>query len=256
MKQGKVERYINDHKSRGKPMLFIVIDPCDHKSPETAVKAAKQSADAGADLILVGGSIGAQGELLDYTTKMIREEVDVPINIFPGNTSTITKYADSIYFMRMLNSRNPYWLSTAQTVAAPVLKETKLEVLPTGYIVVEPGGTVGWVGDAKPIPRGKPSIAAAVALGGEYGGSRIIITDAGSASRLGPIPTAMVKAVADSITVPYVVAGGIKTPAQAAGIIKAGADAIQVGTMVESGNVRKTVAKLASTIKKAGKAKL
>ncbi len=256
MKAGKVERYINDHKSRGKPMLFIVIDPCDHKSPEAAVKTAKQSVDAGADMILVGGSIGAQGELLDYTTKRIKEEVNVPINIFPGNTSTITKYADSIYFMRMLNSRNTYWLSTAQTVAAPVLKETKLEVLPTGYIVVEPGGTVGWVGDAKPIPRGKPAIAAAVALGGEYGGSRIIITDAGSASRLGPIPIAMVKAVASSITVPYIVAGGIKTPAQAAGIIKAGADAIQVGTMVESGNVKKTVTKLAATIKKAGKAKL
>lgn len=255
MRMGKVEKYINDHKSRGKPMLFILIDPCDHKSPESAVKAAKTSVAAGADLILVGGSIGAQGELLDYTTKRIKEEVNVPINIFPGNVSTITRYADSIYFMRMLNSRNPYWLSTAQTVAAPVLKEMKIEVLPTGYIVVQPGGTVGWVGDAKPVPRHKANIAAAVALGGEYGGSRMILTDVGSASKEGPVPVPMVKAVANTISVPYIVAGGIRTPKQAGDIIKAGADAIHVGTMVESGNVKKTVGGLSKAVKKAGKSK-
>jgi phosphoglycerol geranylgeranyltransferase len=204
-------------------------------------------------MIQVGGSIGAQGELLDITTKMIKEEVNVPVNIFPGNTSTVTHHADSIYFMRMLNSNNTYWHTTAQTVSANVVREMKLEVLPTGYVVVAPGGTVGWVGSANLIPRDKPSIAAAVALGGEYNGCRIIITDVGSASKEGPVPVPIVKAVAKTISVPYIVAGGIRTPKQAEDIIKAGADAIHVGTVIESGDVKKTTSAMVKAIKKAGK---
>jgi phosphoglycerol geranylgeranyltransferase len=254
MKPGKVEKYILDRVEKNEGMLFIVIDPCDHPSPQAAAEAAKQSCDAGADLILVGGSIGAQGELLDHTTKLIKEQVDIPVNIFPGNIGTITKHADSIYFMTMLNSTDPYWLSTAQAIAAPVIKRTGLEVLPTGYIVVEPGGSVGWVGSANLVPRWRPNIAAALALGGEYMGNRFIITDVGSASPPGPVPLEMVKAVAETISVPYVVAGGIRKIDQAKNIIKAGANAIQVGTAMEkSSQVKKTVSKFSKAVKNAGK---
>jgi phosphoglycerol geranylgeranyltransferase len=250
----KVEKHISDALSKDGSMLFVLIDPCDHPSKEKAAEAASKACEGGADIILVGGSIGAQGALLDETTKLIKEKVNVPIVLFPGNIATITPHADAVYFMSLLNSRNPYWISQAQTLAAPIVKAMKLEALPVGYIVVEPGGTVGWVGDANLIPRDKPQIAAAVALAGEMMGSRYILTDAGSASKLGPIPIEMVAAVAKTITVPYIVAGGVKTPEQARAIIAAGADIIQVGTAVEKGiDVKGVVAGLAKAMKSEGK---
>lgn len=250
MKIGKVERYILDYVERKEGMLMIVIDPCDHPSPEAAAKVAKEAVEGGADMILIGGSIGAQGELLDTTAKLIKESVDVPINLFPGNVATITRHADSIYFMTMLNSRDSYWLSTAQAIAAPVIKDYGLEPLPTGYIVVEPGGSVGWVGNANLVPRWRPNIAAALALGGQYMGNRLILTDCGSASPLGPIPVGIVKAVASVIDVPYIVAGGIRKIDEARDIVKAGADAIQIGTIMEKNkDVKGTVKKFKAAIK-------
>ncbi len=233
MKMGKVESYINDHVDREEPMLFILIDPCDHADAEAASKAAEAAVEGGSQLILVGGSIGAQGTLMDETTKLIKEKVNVPVNIFPGNSSSITKYADSIYFYSLLNSRNAYWTAMAQTTGAPVIKRMGIEAMPTGYIVVEPGGTVGWVADVNLVPRHKPSIAAALALAGQYMGNRLILTDAGSNPAEGHIPLDMIAAVRKAIDVPYIVGGGVRTPEAAGDVVKAGADAIQVGTAIE-----------------------
>ena len=237
-------------------MLLVLIDPCDHPSKAKAAEAAYLACEGGADIILVGGSIGAQGALLDETTKMIKERVNVPIVLFPGNIATITPHADAVYFMSLLNSRNPYWITQAQTLAAPIVAQMKLEALPVGYIVVEPGGTVGWVGDANLVPRDKPQIAASIALAGELMGSRYIITDVGSASKLGPVPLEMVSAVAKAITVPYIIAGGIRTPKQAKDAIAAGGDIIQVGTAIEKeSNVKEIVSALSQAVKGEGKKK-
>ena len=257
MKVGKVERYFNDVIERDGGMTLILIDPLDHPSPEAAIKVAKESVEAGADMILVGGSIGAQGELLDNITKGIKEEVNVPINIFPGNTATITKYADSIYFMSLLNSRNAYWTSMAQTVAAPVIKRMGIEPLPTGYIVISPGGTVGWVGDANLVPRNKPQIAAALAMAGEFMGNRFILTDCGSNPAEGHMPFEMIREVKKYISVPYIVGGGFRTAEQAGKAIENGADAVQIGTAVENiEDVKKKVSSIVKAIKEAGKKKV
>ncbi|MBN3037516.1 MAG: geranylgeranylglyceryl/heptaprenylglyceryl phosphate synthase [Candidatus Diapherotrites archaeon] len=254
MKIGSVEKYINDKVSDKEPMLFIVIDPCDHPSPEAAARTAREAVEAGAAMVCLGGSIGAQGTLLERTAELIKDSVDAPLNLFPGNTSTITRHADSIYFYSLLNSRNVYWTTMAQTTGAPVIKRMGIEALPTGYIVVAPGGTVGWVADVNLVPRNKPGIAASLALAGEYLGNRLIITDVGSASEQGPVPAGIVAAVADAISVPYIVAGGIRTPEQAAEIVKAGADAIHIGTTAEkSKDVKKTIAPFVKAIRNAGK---
>jgi len=138
-----------------------------------------------------------------------------------------------VYFMSMLNSRNPYWISGAQMLAAPMVKHYNVEPLPVGYLVVEPGGTVGWVGDAKRIPRDKPKLAAAFALAAQHMGFRFVITDTGSNPEDGHIPLDMVKAVSQTIDIPYIVAGGVRTPDQAKSVMRAGADIIQVGTAFE-----------------------
>ncbi|MFH1785349.1 MAG: geranylgeranylglyceryl/heptaprenylglyceryl phosphate synthase [Candidatus Micrarchaeota archaeon] len=230
---GKIEKHILEELESKKGLLFALIDPLDYKSPQDALKTAKNADEADADVILIGGSTGVQGEDLDLITKTIKENVSKPVVLFPGNIGTLTKYADAVYFMSMLNSRNTYWISEAQMLAAPMVKHYKIEPLPIAYVVVEPGGTVGWVGDAKRLPRSKPKIAAAFGMAAEYMGFRFFITDAGSNPNIGPVPLDMVKAVKSSISIPYITAGGIKTPDQAKAIVKAGADIIQVGTAFE-----------------------
>jgi len=258
MKIGKTEKYIKEEIKRDGALLFTLIDPCDHPSPEKAAKSAAESVEAGADLVLVGGSIGAQGSLLDETLVRIKELINVPLVIFPGNISAVSAKADAIYFMSLLNSRNTYWVSVAQALAAPVIKKIGLEPLPVGYIVVEPGGTVGWVGDANVVPRHKPNNAVSLALGGEFSGCRFIITDVGSASQLGPVPYDMVKQVRSVLDpeIPYICAGGIKTPEQAGKIIESGADAIHIGTALETAkDVGAKIGGIVKAVKKAGKEK-
>jgi phosphoglycerol geranylgeranyltransferase len=255
MKQGKVECYINEKIHSNGAMLSIIVDPMDYPQPEKAVNAGISACKGGADMIAVGGSIGSQGKLLDVVTKEIKENVNVPVVLFPGNIATITPYADAIYFMYMLNSRNPYWHSQAQMLAAPLVRRLGIEPLPMGYIMVEPGGTAGWVGDAALVPRDKPKIAASLALAAEYMGARIVFTDAGSAVPK-PIPTELIRTVASAIEVPYLVAGGIRQPQQAVEIIEAGADWIQMGTAVEkTGDVQRVVERFVKSIKAAGKKK-
>ncbi|MFH1520929.1 MAG: geranylgeranylglyceryl/heptaprenylglyceryl phosphate synthase [Candidatus Micrarchaeota archaeon] len=233
IQMGKTEKYINEELEKKKGLLFALIDPLDYKSPQDAVKTAKNADEADADVILIGGSTGVQGEDLDTITRTIKENVSKPVILFPGNIGTLTKYADAVYFMSMLNSRNTYWISEAQMLAAPMVRHYKIEPLPTAYVVVEPGGTVGWVGDAKRIPRTKPKIAAAFGMAAQCMGFRFFITDTGSNPETGPIPLEMVATVKSCISIPYIVAGGIKTPDQAKAIIQAGADIIQVGTAFE-----------------------
>lgn len=254
---GKTEKYINDEIARKGGLLFALIDPVDYKSPKDAISAGHQSCEGGADILLIGGSMGAQGELLDSVTKGIRDKCHVPIVLFPGNISTLTKYADAVYFMSLLNSRNPYWISEAQMLAAHTVKHMGIEALPVGYIVIAPGGTVGWVGDVKLVPRDRPQIAAGLALAAELSGFRFVLTDCGSNPAEGHMPLEMVSAVAKSISVPYIAAGGIRTAEQAASVIAAGANAVQVGTALQSGgNLKVRVSEMVKAIREAGKKKI
>src|SRR5512135_673912 len=110
---GKTERYIHEGLAAKKGLLFALIDPMDYKSLDEAVKTAKNADQGGADIILIGGSTGVQGEVLDEVAKAIKQSVSSPVVLFPGNIGTLTKYADAVYFMSMLNSRNTYWISEA-----------------------------------------------------------------------------------------------------------------------------------------------
>ena len=250
IKMGRVEKYINEHVDKGEPMLFCLLDPADQE-PAQAAKLAKEAEEGGAKVILIGGSVGAQGGLLDKTAKQIKDVTTIPTILFPGNIATITKHADAMYFMNLFNSRNAYWLSTAQTSASLVVKKLGIEPIPTCYMVIEPGGTVGWVGDANLLPRDKPYVAAASALAGQYLGARVILTDSGSGAP-SPAPRDFIAAVAKAVDVPYVYGGGVRTPAQAKEIIAAGANAIQIGTAFEGkSTIKKSVESFVKAMKQA-----
>jgi len=245
-----VEKYILERLEQ-KSLLFTLIDPLDYKNLSHATKVAKACSESGADAVLIGGSIGVQGDILDNVAKEASENSDVPVILFPGNIGTVTKYADAIYYMSLLNSRDPYWISGAQALATPVIKAAGIETLPVGYVVVEPGGTVGFVGDAKRIPREKPELAVAYALAAQYMGFRFVLTDCGSNPKDGHIPLEMVHAVSSAIDVPYIVAGGIRTPEQAKNVVAAGADIIQVGTALENEtDVQKLVSSFSKSMAK------
>jgi phosphoglycerol geranylgeranyltransferase len=255
-KIGKTERYIYERLEEKGALMFMLVDPVDYKTPDIAIRTAKEAADGGADLILVGGSIGAQGELLDYVTKGIKDSVSSPVVLFPGNIATLTRYADAVYFMSLLNARTPYWITHAQMLSAPLVKQMKIEPLPVGYVVVAPGGTVGWVGDVNLVPREKTKIAAALALAGEYLGNRFIITDVRSNPQMqgnGPVPPAMIRAVRSAISVPYIVAGGLRNVDSVREAIRSGADIVQIGTAIEQSSAARKQTKLfASAVKEEG----
>lgn len=225
----KVENYIKntlkDHK-----VHLTLLDP-EEQSPEEAVKIAQEAVSGGTDGIMLGGST-TQSDELDSTAKALQENIDVPIILFPGNITGVSKHADAIFFMSLLNSTNPYWIIGAQALGAPNIKKIGIETLAMGYIVVEPGGTVGWVGDAKLIPRSKPDIAVAYAMAAECLGMKLIYLEAGSGAA-NHIPEEMIAAVKKMTDLIVIVGGGIRDGETAARVAKAGADIVVTGTVVE-----------------------
>lgn len=224
-----IENYLNETLKEHK-LHFTLIDP-DEQTPQEAVEIAKQAKKANTDAILVGGSITDQ-EDLNITVKSLKENVDLPVILFPGNISGVSKYADAILFMSLLNSTNPYWITGAQALSAPSIKKMGIETIPMGYLIIEPGGTVGWVGDSKPIPRKKSDLALAYAMAAEFLGMRVIYLEAGSGAET-HIPVEFIMKVKKLTNLMVIVGGGIKTAQDAIEVKEAGADIIITGTVVE-----------------------
>lgn len=224
-----VEDYINETLKNHK-LHFTLIDP-DEQTPEEAVTIVKEAEKADTDGILVGGSITDQDDL-NLTVKAIKENSELPVVLFPGNISGVSRYADAVLFMSLLNSTNPYWITGAQALSAPSIKKMGLETIPMGYLIIEPGGTVGWVGDAKPVPRNKSDLALAYAMAAEFLGMRVIYLEAGSGAS-SHIPLDFIIKVKKLTDLVVIVGGGIRTAEDAREVKDAGADIIITGTVVE-----------------------
>ncbi len=214
---------------------MALIDP-DKQPPERALELAKLMEEGGADVIMIGGSIGAQGPVVEETAKLIKQHVRIPLHIFPGNVGNVTTQADSLYFMSMLNSKNPYWITGAQALAASTVKQHTIEAIPTAYLIFEPGETVGKVGEANLLPRDKPDLAIAYSMAAELLGLRFVILESGSGAPA-PVPPEIVQAVRKHTGLTVVVAGGVKTPEQARELVQAGAHCIHIGTKIEQGGL-------------------
>ena len=211
---------------------MTLIDP-DKQSAEEASRIARTAAEYGSDAIMVGGSTGVTQKKMDSTIVEIKKKTDVPVIIFPTSAGALSRYADAIYFMSLMNSKSPVFLVRQQMVGAPLIKKAGIEPISMGYIVVAPGMKVGEIGMAEPIPREKPDMAAAYALAAEFFGMSMVYLEAGSGAPE-PVPASMVKAVKSEISIPLIVGGGIREPESAKRAVEAGADIIVTGTVVES----------------------
>ncbi|MCG7852394.1 MAG: geranylgeranylglyceryl/heptaprenylglyceryl phosphate synthase, partial [Methanosarcinaceae archaeon] len=207
--------------------------------------------EGGTDALMIGGSTGAGGSLLDQTVLKIKEQVEVPIILFPASSDGVSSYADAIFFMSLLNSRDINYITTNQAMGAPLVYKYGLEPISMAYLVAEPGGTVGWIGDAKLIPRNKPELAVAYALAGKYLGMHYTYIEAGSGANE-PISPKMIGALKQFLGEnKLIVGGGIRDGRTAKICADAGADMIVTGTIVEeAANVTAKIRELVSAIKR------
>jgi len=219
-------------RTQGKKSFAVLVDPdkTDLQQMDTLLSLGEQ---AKIDYWFVGGSLVISSQL-DELVRHIKKNTSIPVVLFPGSPSQVTRQADALLYLSLISGRNPELLIGQHVLSAPFVKQSGLEILSTGYIVVDGGAptTVSYISNAAPIPADKEDIALCTALAGEMLGMKLIYMDAGSGAKQ-PITTAMIKRVADQISIPLIVGGGIKTPEKAQENCKAGADLIVVGNAIE-----------------------
>ncbi|MBU5678600.1 MAG: geranylgeranylglyceryl/heptaprenylglyceryl phosphate synthase [Candidatus Aenigmatarchaeota archaeon] len=237
-KSRSVEKYIMK-KLKNKPLHFSLIDPDPSKTKiEYVIDAVSKLEDAGTDAIMVGGSSGVKNSFLDKVIISIKESCSLPIILFPGNPETgVSKHAHAVFFLCLMNSKDMRFATGYQSIGARLIKIYGIEPIPVGYIIIEPGMTVGK--NAELIKRDEIDKAIGYALAAQYMGMRLVYLEAGSGA-YEPVPLEMIKAVKHEIDIPLIVGGGIKTEEQAKNAIIAGADIIVTGTIIEK-DIKKSI---------------
>ena len=219
-------------KNSNRKSFAVLIDPdkYDPKGPNKIISSASESS---VDFIFVGGSLLTYDHL-DETLESIKGLTDIPIILFPGSILQISDKSDAVLLLSLISGRNPDLLIGKHVIAAPYLKNSSLEILPTGYMLIESGPitTAQYISNTIPIPRLKDDIAICTAMAGEMLGLRLIYMDAGSGAEM-PISPSMISKVKENISIPLIIGGGIRTPEQALISCKAGADMIVVGNAIE-----------------------
>ncbi len=228
---GKVEEYLFRRIAEDRAIHVTLIDPED-QTPKSASFLAGESEVGHSSAIMIGGSTIVSSAHLDSIVKAVKKSVSIPVVLFPNNITGVSRYADAIWFMSLLNSSDAYFIAGAQVLAAPLIKKYGLETIPLGYLIIGEGGAAGVIGRASPIPYNKPELAVAHALAAQYFGMRFVYLEAGSGASK-PIPAQMVQIVKGTVDVPLLVGGGIRTGAQAKVIANAGADIVVTSTVIQ-----------------------
>lgn len=228
---GKVEQYLHE-KLESKGCLHVTLVDPETSSGYDCAAISRQAEEGGTSAIMVGGSTLAATGDLDDAVQRIKDQVSIPVILFPNGPMGVSKYADAIWFMSLLNSQNTYYIIDAQALSAPIVKRYGLEAMPMGYIIAGEGCVAGYVGQARPISYRHPELAVSYSLAAEALGMRFVYLEGGSGASK-PVPPEMIGAVKKYLGVPLVVGGGIRTPETAKTAMKAGADIIVTGTLVE-----------------------
>src|SRR5687767_15463650 len=219
-------------KQKGQKSFAVLIDP-DKVNKALLDDLTGLAIQANVDYLLVGGSLVISNHL-DECIQHIKQNCDIPVILFPGSPSQVSRYADALLYLSLISGRNPELLIGQHVVSAPFVKQSGLEIIPTGYIVIDGGAptTVSYISNALPIPADKNEIAMCTAMAGEMLGMKLIYMDSGSGAKR-PITESMIKSVADHIEAPLIIGGGMTEPEKAYRNCKAGADVIVVGNAIE-----------------------
>lgn len=231
MKPGLYQQFETNKKS-GKKSFAVLIDP-DKVDNEKIDQLVTLATDARVDYFFVGGSLVISSHL-DECIQQIKAHCSIPVLLFPGSPSQVSKYADALLYLSLISGRNPELLIGQHVISAPFVKKSGLEIMPTGYMVIDGGAptTVSYISNATPIPADKNEIAMCTAMAGEMLGMKLIYMDAGSGAKR-PITETMIEKVARNISIPLIIGGGITEPEKAYHNCKAGADVIVVGNAIE-----------------------
>lgn len=245
---GKVWKYITEKLESEGACHFSLLDPDPMSTTiENVVEIATLAEKAGSDALMIGGS--TLFGVIDDAVEKISAAVDIPTILFPGNVSGVSEQADAMFFMTLLNSTNPYYIIGAQALAAPKIKMAGIEAIPMAYLMVSPGKTAAWVGDAKPFPRDKPKLPAMYAMAAELFGMKLVYLEAGSGAEGGGVPPTMIAAVSKVIDIPLITGGGFNDAKSVVSAVDAGASIVVQGTYLEKNVQRDNGAELALIVK-------
>ena len=248
MTGNKVETFLKSELKKKNALLFVLIDS-EVSNLTASSKLAKDVEKIGASAILVGGSSATDQIEMAKVVKGIKKGIKIPIILFPGNVTGVVPDANAILFSSLMNSENPYFITQAQALAAPSVLKFGLEPLPTAYLVIGEGTSAWFVGAARGIPFEKPKIAAAYALAAQFLGMRFVYLEAGSGAKSSVTPE-MVQTVRHAFNGFLIVGGGIKDVKTAQSLVKAGADALVIGTFLEKGGSIKKLEEIAKAIQR------
>lgn len=219
-------------KAINKKKFAVLLDP-DKVRMKQFDKILQHATESGVDYFFIGGSL-IVSDMLDSTLEKIKKVCHIPLVLFPGNSFQLSYKADALLFLSLISGRNPELLIGNHVVVAPYLKISPLEIVPTGYALIDGGvpTTVTYMSNTNPIPANKPDIAASTALAGQFLGLKTIFLDAGSGAQ-NPVSTDIIETVSHTIEIPLIVGGGIKSPEKVMANLKAGADLIVIGDILE-----------------------
>jgi putative glycerol-1-phosphate prenyltransferase len=232
MTQKNLLKQIQIAKKNKQKLLAVLLDP-DKTSLDNLPAVIHNINHSTVDFIFVGGSL-LFTNVLDEFISIIKKNSLLPVLLFPGNAIQISNKADGILFLSLISGRNPDFLIGNHVIAAPILKQSNLEVIPTSYMLIESGTetTASYISNTKPIPRHKPEIAMATAMAGEMMGHQLIYLDGGSGAQQ-CVPNELIKMVANNTDLPIIVGGGIASLKQLNAAHENGADIVVIGTAFE-----------------------
>lgn len=218
-----------ESKKSGKKLFAVLIDPDKFDDADIIDLCDKASVD----ILFVGGSIITNGNF-ERCIQVIKSTTRIPVVIFPGNTQQLSNDADGILLLSLISGRNPEMLIGNHVLAAPKLKASNIEIMPTGYMLIESGKqtAASYMSNTTPIPYDKDDIAMATAMAGEMLGLKLLYLDAGSGADKN-VSYSMIQKVVENINVPLIVGGGINTSEKAIKACKAGADIVVIGNAIE-----------------------
>jgi putative glycerol-1-phosphate prenyltransferase len=229
-----LNRFVNLRK-QNKKAFAVLIDP-DNTDMNQIIETAQLCDEAKVDFVFMGGSLMLSNHL-DECIKTFKSKSSIPVILFPGSPSQVSKEADALLYLALISGRNPELLIGAHVVSAPKIKASGLEIISTGYIVVDGGKptAVSYMSNSAPIPYDKDDIAVCTAIAGEFLGKNVLYMDAGSGA-INPVSENMIQKVSNQISIPLIVGGGISSPEKAIANCQAGADIIVVGNALEKDN--------------------